>query len=461
MTPISVRDALATFPDVPEVSVPLDQVARHFARHHAGIPASSSARPEPAVLYRPPDADLPVLLGLYGSADRVRDWLPGLPGQVNAQTVAAVFGKAVEPSWVENRREPYDGDLSGLPVLRTTPRDAGPYVTLGLVHALDPDTGATALSAHRMLVLGPDRLGVWMVPGRALRAMHEATSRRRERLPVSVNIGAPPAAVIASALTTTALAGRGKLALAGALAGTAVTLTDAVTQPVPVLADAEITLEGYLDHTTADETLGRSVGPSMPEFLGYDGGGQPDLPVLTVTGITVRPDPVYQAVIGPGREQSVILGTAGELSVAAVVDQDWDLIADLHHTPAGGGMLTLVVAVRRYSPRSEGRLKHIARRLFDGHPFLKLIVFTDTDVDIRCAEDVLWAITTRCNLATDAMSYGGYRPLRMDPSQTEPWVAERGRDGGSERSFIDATVPYRLRRAASRSYGLGLDGVAR
>ncbi len=460
MTPVSVRDALAALPDVPEVSVPLDDVARHFAEHHAGIPATSSARSEPAVLYRPPGARLPVLLGLYGSADRLRGWLPGLPDRVNAQTAAAMFDQNVEPVWVPDRRERFDGDLTDLPVLRATPRDAGPYITLGLVHAV-AESGATALSAHRMLVLGPDRLGVWMVPGRALRAMHEAASRRRERLPVSVNIGAPPAAVVSSALTTTALGGRAKLAVAGALAGDPLTLTAAVTQPVPVLADAEITLEGYLDDTTADETLGRRVGPSMPEFLGYDGGGQADLPVLTVTGVTVRPDPVYQAVIGPGREQSVILGTAGELSVAAVVDQDWDLIADLHFTPAGGGMLTLVVAVRRHSPRSEGRLRHIARRLFDGHPFLKLIVFTDTDVDVRCPEDVLWAITTRSNLSADAFSFGGYRPLRMDPSQTEPWSAARGRDGGSERSFIDATVPYRLRRAASRSFGLGLDGVAR
>lgn len=461
MRPTSVRDALAALPDVPEVdSVRLDRVARHYARHYAGIPATSAARAEHAVLYRPPDAGLPVLLGLYGSADRLRSWLPGLPARVNAESAAAVFAAAVRPVRVPDRRERRDVDLGALPILRATPRDAGPYVTLGLVHAGGPD-GRGALSAHRMLVLGPDRLAVWMVPGRALRLLHEAATRRRGRLPVSVNIGAPPAAVVASALTTTALAGRDKLAVAGALAGGPVALSEAATQPVPVLADSEIVLEGYLDHTTADETLGRAVGASMPEFLGYDGGAQPDLPVLTVTGVTTRPDPLYQAVIGPGREQAVILGTAGELCAAVAGDHDWDLISDLHYTPAGGGMLTLVVAVRRDSPRSEGRLKHIARRMFDGHPFLKLVVFTDTDVDIRSPEDVLWAITTRCNLSTDCVTYGGYRALRMDPSQTEQWAQARGRDGGSDRTFIDATVPHRLRAKASRSFGRGLDGVVR
>src|SRR5262249_23736259 len=162
--------------------------------------------------------------------------------------------------------------------------------------------------------------------------------------------------------------------------------------------------------------------------------------------ITTRRDPLYQAVIGPGREQSVILGTAGALSVAlsgcGSCDEDWQLVHDLYYPPAGGGMLTLIVAGHQPGVRSGARRKHIARRIFDGQPFTKLIVFTDTDVDIRSAEDVLWAMTTRSNLVDDCVSFGSFRPLRMDPSQTERWSRSRGGAGCGNRSFIDATVPF-------------------
>jgi UbiD family decarboxylase len=419
-------------------------IAADFAARFAGVPATSAARPEKVVRYRVDGCPVPVLLGTYGSAERVRGWLPGLPDVSTVDSVGRVLAAAVPPERVD--RPPCQQvvapavDLGALPVLHTTPRDAGPYLTMGVVHA------GTALSVHRMLVLDRDRLAIWMVPGRALRALQAAAGR----LPVSISIGAPPAAVVASALSSALLpAGVGKLDVAGALAGGPVTVAAGISQPVAVLAESEIVLEGEFDGTLADETLSGDIGGSLPEFLGYDGGAQPGLPVITVTAVTTRRNPVYQAVIGPGREQAVILGLAGALSVALTgADADWRLITDLHFTPAGGGMLLLFVAVRKGSGRADGRLGRLARRIFDRHRFVKLIVFTDDDVDIRCTEDVWWAVTTRSNLGHDATTLPGYRPLGMDPSQGS-W---RGDDAGSGRTYVDATVPYGRRDRATRSF---------
>ncbi|GAA1964918.1 UbiD family decarboxylase [Amycolatopsis minnesotensis] len=433
-------------------------VAADFAAGFGGIPANSLARPEKAVEYRIEDSPVPVLLGLYGCRDRVRAWLPGLPEAVSRAAADRVLAAVRPPETVADppvqavvRRHRID--LGELPVLYSTPRDAGPYLTMGMIYAADPDTGEVALSVHRMLVVGPDRLAVWMVPSRRLRAMHEAAVRRAGRLAVSVNIGVPPAAMIASALSSKVLAGTGKLAIAGALAGAPIALAPAVGQPTYVLAESELVLEGYLDDTVTDETLSGAPDVSLPEFLGYDGEARRDLPVLTVTAVTSRESPVYQAVIGPGREQSVILGTAGTLSVALSHDgDDWNLIHNLHYSPAGGGMLLLFVSVRKPSPEADGRLKHIARRIFDDHPFVKLIVFTDDDVDITSAEDVLWAITTRANLNTDSVTFGGFRALTMDPSQGAGWAAARGADSPPGRTYIDATVPHALRSSVTRSF---------
>lgn len=443
----------------PDTALPAYAVAADFAAHHAGIPATAVPRAEPAVCYRVDGFAIPALVGMYGCPDRVRSWLPGLPRRIDRSAAGALLGAACRPVQVRDpacqRRE---SALDRLPVLRATPRDAGPYLTMGLVCARDDDTGEVALSVHRMLVLGPDRLAIWLVPGRALRRMHEAAVRARTRLAVSVNIGAPPAAMIASALTTAVLpAGTGKLALAGAMAGGPVSVADAVSQPTLVLAESEIVVEGYLDDTVADETPAGSPGVSLPEFLGYDGESRASLPVLTVTAVTTRSDPHYQAVIGPGREQSVILGLAGTLSVALSLTEAADrrLVADLHHSPAGGGMLLLVVAVRKGCAEDDRRLGCLARRVLTAHRFVKLIVFTDQDVDITSAEDVLWAVTTRANLGTDSVTLPGFDPLTMDPSQRADWARERGRDGSTGRTFVDATTPYALRGTVVRSYGGG------
>jgi gallate decarboxylase subunit C len=440
----------------PSAALPCDAVAADFATRYAGIPANSFARTEPVVCYRVDGRSIPVLLGLYGCAERVRAWLPGLPGRTDRAGADALLSAAMPPVVVEDpacRQRVYARvDLTKLPALRATPRDAGPYLTMGLVLAGEPGAAESALSVHRMLVLGRDRLAIWMVPGRALRRMHEAAVLTGRRLPVSVNIGAPPAAIVASALNSAVLpADKGKLDLAGAMAGAPVTVAAGLSQPVAVLAESEIVIEGFLDGTVADESLNGPPDISLPEFLGYDGSARTDLPVITVTAVTTRRSPRFQAVIGPGREQSVILGLAGAVSVALTGDDaDWRMIKDLHYSPAGGGMLLLVVAVRKSSAADDDRLGPIARRIFDKHGFVKLIVFTDADVDITSPEDVLWALTTRANLGSDCGTFAGFRPLGMDPSQGASWA----RSGGSGRSYVDATVPYALQDQVVRSFGV-------
>ncbi len=457
---------------VANTALPRDCIASDFATRFAGIPATSVSRPEKVVRYAVPDSPIPVLLGLYGCPDRVRGWFPGLAARTNVGTVTRLLDDLRPPRpertpACQQHIETDRIDLRELPALRATPRDAGPYLTMGLVHAQDPDSGDLTLSTHRMLVLDDNRLAIWMVPGRRLRELHEAALRRGGRLPVGISIGTPPAAMLASALSTAVLpAGVSKLAVAGALAGAAISTAPAVSQPLPVLAESEIVLEGYLDHSVADETLHGPPSVSLPEFLGYDGEARTALPVVTVTALTSRRAPIYQAVIGPGREQSVILGLAGALSVAlSGSDQDWRMITDLHYGAAGGGMLLLVIAVRKDSAAADGRLGAIARRIFDRHRFVKLIVFTDTDVDITSTEDVCWAITTRSNLGTDCITLPGYRPLPMDPSQRPDWGQARGSgsgsDGGTARSFIDATIPYRLQNSTNRSFPALVKGSVR
>lgn len=447
------------------------EIAGHFAERHAGTPATGRAGAEDVALYSGVEgAALPVLLGLYGDGARVRGWLPGLPRRVRPDDARRRLAGGPDPVWTGAapcRQEVWAGpvDLARLPVLTATPRDAGPYVTMGLIHARDPEGGPEggedALSVHRMLVTGRDRLTVWMLPGRRLRALYDAATARGIRLPVTVGIGAPPAAVVASALGTAFLpAGTGKLKAAGALAGRPIALAPALTQPAVALAASEIVLEGYFDGTVADEAVpgrDRPSGVSLPEFLGYDGRTKPDVPVMTVTAVTTRRDALYQAVIGPGREQSVVLGIAGALSVGLSLAAEEPalaaLVCDLHFPAAGGGMLLLAVGIAKTGPEDDGRLEPLARHVFARHPFVKLIVFADEEIDIANEEDLLWAVVTRSNLRTDCASFADAPNMPMDPSQGAAWLEARGAgDGRAGRSFIDATTPFRLKAETVRSF---------
>ncbi|WP_285606660.1 UbiD family decarboxylase [Actinokineospora globicatena] len=360
------------------------EIAADFAERFTGVPANLSSRSEMVVRYRVSDSPIPVILGFYGDAYRVRSCLPGLPGQANQEAVAALIDAATAPVQVMRPRERWpEVDLCALPVLPS--RDGKPNITMGVVYA--SQCGATTMSAHRMQVLDKNHLALRVGQEHELQALHAHAVAAGEQLAVSVNLGPPPAAMVACGLPPW-LWPVGRPALAGALAGAPLALSAGVR--TTVLADSEIVLEGYLDGTRTGDT-----------------------PVLTVTAMTTRPDPVYHALLDPGRERSVVLGLAGALSVARTLDDD--LVTDVHHSPAGGGTLLLVIAVHKRSPADDHRLSDIARRVFDRHPLGELIVFTDDDVDISCAEDVLWAIATR----------GTHR---------SEW--SRGR------TFVDATVPF-------------------
>lgn len=426
-----------------------DAAAAEVAAHHVGPPARPRAGPEPVVLFRQPQGPA-LCFGLYGDEARLRGWLPGLPSHIAPDTLAGFA--PVAPVW-EGATDHQSGppDLTALPVPQVTPRDAGRYLSMGFVMA--ETGGQVAVSAHRMLVLGPDRLGLWMLPGRALRLMAEAAHAEGRDLPVTVNIGVPPALAIASATSTALLpAPLDKLALAGGLAQAPLALARS-TDGLAYLARAEIVLEGVITAEQVPEALPcASLAGSMPEFLGYDGHGQPALHVLRLTGQRQRPEALFQSVIGPGREQSAILGLGGALALALALPPALG-VHDLRFAPAGGGMLLLYAALKAEAPRDLGAprdLAAIAQAMVRICPFLKTVIFVDEDVSVQSDEDMLWAMTTRAQLAEDCHPLPGHRAMGMDPSQSPEWQALRG-GTGVFKSYVNATVPGGLRPAFRRS----------
>lgn len=436
-----------------EIPLCRDAIAADYARRYAGPPAHGRAGAEPVVRYLTDDGQLPVLLGCFGNEQHVRKKLYNLPQYFTAAALRQLMSQILPAQLIQIRdmplANPHCCHLHQLPVLTHTPNDAGAYISQGFIYA-ENSAGRSSLSAHRLWVLNDRQMGVSILPGRQLATFHQQSLKQGKPLAVSINIGIPPAAAIASSLSGATLPpGLSKLAFAAALAGAPMRIAPCQTQAAACLADSEIILEGSLGDELADESA--VAHHSMPEFAGYPGKAGCGLAVFTLSHMRVRTHASYPALIGPGREQAVLLGLAGALNALLGLPEALARgIADLRYAHAGGGMLLLYVAL--YPGFNQQACLHsMATELIRLNPFTKLIIFVDRDVNLQADEDVLWAITTRSRLEVDCHPLAGFPVLSMDPSQT----TDRWRTTATcpaQKIWINATIPNESPACFQRAY---------
>ncbi|MFF4182009.1 UbiD family decarboxylase domain-containing protein [Streptomyces sp. NPDC001691] len=413
----------------------------------AGTPAPPPTGPGPAVLFErvTPGGDAAsraVLIGLYGTRRRAAALLGTTPAELPGRILDAVAAPVPPVRGRGPVRTLLAPDLTALPVPVLTDQDAGPYLTLGAVLATDPDTGVRNLSVHRMCVQGPDRLSLWMVPGRDLEAAHLAARRRGENLPVAIHLGLGPAALLSSCCPTSLVPAEvDELAVAGALAGAPVELTDCRTVAAECVAHAEYVIEGELLGELAPEN---PQGPyATPEFLGYQGRAHPALPSVRVTAITAREGAIFQTVSGPGHEQSVLLGFGMESAVLARLRELDAPVRAVHCHTAGGGQLMVVLQWRaKRSPADDEAVRKAAESVLEEFRMAKLVVSVDEDVDVESDTDLWWAMTTRLQADRDVAVLPDRLGFPLDPTQSPAYSPTLSADGRTAKAHFDCTVPH-------------------
>ena len=85
-----------------------------------------------------------------------------------------------------------DVDLTQLPILTHYDVNAAPYITAGIVTAIDPDTGVRNTSYNRLMLAGRNELRIFMAVGRHLWTLHNKAERRNEPLPIAIVVGVHP-----------------------------------------------------------------------------------------------------------------------------------------------------------------------------------------------------------------------------------------------------------------------------
>lgn len=348
-----------------------------------------------------------------------------------------------------------------IPAPTNTPEDAGPYVTLGMCYASDVETGESDVTIHRLCLQSKDEISMFFTPGaRHLGAFREKAEALGKPLPISISIGVDPAIEIASCFEppTTPL-GFNELSIAGAIRGKAVELAPCVTIDEKCIANAEYVIEGeLLVGARVREDQNSNTGKAMPEFPGYTGPANEELPVIKVKAVTHRVNPIMQTCIGPSEEHVSMAGIPTEASILDMVERAMPgRVQNVYAHSSGGGKFIAVIQFKKTVPSDEGRQRQAALLAFSAFPELKQVILVDEDVDIFDTNDVLWAMTTRMQADVDIVTIPGVRCHPLDPSN-DPACSWSIRDHGIAcKTIYDATIPFNQKARFQRAKFMEVD----
>ncbi|MBP1736346.1 MAG: bsdC [Oscillospiraceae bacterium] len=438
-------------------------VYRHVG---AGGTVMRPTREGPAVIFHNvsghPDAR--VLIGLLSSRERVGYLLNEKPerlGFLLNQAVENPIPPIIVPNSEASCQEVVhlatdpDFDIRKLvPAPTNTEEDAGPYITLGMCYASDPETGESDVTIHRLCLQSKDEISMYFVPGaRHLEVFRQKAEAEGKPLPISLSIGVDPAIEIAACFEppTTPL-GYNELCAAGAIRGEGVKLTRCLTIEENCIANAEYVIEGELiPGVRCREDQNTNTGKAMPEFPGYTGPANPSLPVIKVKAVTTRKHPIMQTCIGPSEEHVSMAGIPTEASILSMVNKAMPgKLQNVYCASCGGGKYVAILQFQKTVASDEGRQRQAALLAFSAFSELKHVFLVDEDVDCFDLSDVMWAMTTRFQADVDMIPVPGVRCHPLDPSN-DPAFSPSIRDHGIAcKAIFDCTVPFHQKESFQR-----------
>jgi 4-hydroxy-3-polyprenylbenzoate decarboxylase len=370
------------------------------------------------------------------------------------QPVVVPQGQAACQEVVHRATDPGFDIRQLIPAPTNTTEDAGPFITMGLCYGADPENGEEDVTIHRLCVQGPDTISMYFVPGRHLDVFRIKAEKAGMPQPISISIGLDPAVYVAACFEppSTPL-GFNELSIAGALRKKAVELVDCLTVKAKAVAHAEIVIEGLLmpDLRVAEDQNSKT-GKAMPEFPGYNGPAKLSLPVIKVTAVTHRVNPIMQTCIGPSEEHVNLAGIPTEASIITMVNRALPgLLQNVYAHPCGGGKYVAVIQVKKTIPVDEGRQRQAALLAFSAFSELKHVILVDEDVDPFDSNDVMWAMTTRFQADVDVITIPGVRCHPLDPSASPAMSPSIRAAGISCKAIFDCTVPFELKSNFERA----------
>ncbi len=302
-----------------------------------------------------------------------------------------------------------------IPVVTHYEKDDGPFITAGIVIAEDKPQRVRNISYHRLQVLGPDEIGIFIQP-RHLWRLYSEKEREGKGLEVAVAIGLDTAVRLAGATSGSLIPlGFDEFSIAGALRRKAVEIIPGETVDVMVPARAEIVIEGEILPGR------RTVQGPLTNYAGTYGDPW-EGPVVKVRAITHRKDPIYQDLLPFTPEHHLLLAIPSEPVLHERVRQRLPGTKAVHITPGGCGRFHAVVAIEK-EQEEDGR--KAIQAVFEAGPDIKLVTVVDEDVNPYNPREVEWAVATRFQADRDLIVVSGAQGNELDPSSSPPGVTAK------------------------------------
>ena len=297
--------------------------------------------------------------------------------------------------------------FDNIPILKSWIKDAGKFITLGLVATKHPETGVRNLGVYRIQIIDSTHaLMHWQKHKRGA-AHHDITKESNNKIETAIVIGGEPATVFSAIAPVPE--GLDKYLFAGITRKKGIKTVKCKTIDLEVPANAEIVLEGYVD--AADS---RDEGP-FGDHTGYYTPKEP-FPTFTLTGIMQRKNPIYlTTVVGKPILEDAYIGKAIERSFLPLIKMLHPEVIDFSMPPAGWFQGLAIASIKKRYP---GQAKKVMMGLWGmGQLALtKIIVIVDHDVDVHDMNEVIWAITTRVDAARDTIIINNTPTDTLDPA---------------------------------------------
>jgi 4-hydroxy-3-polyprenylbenzoate decarboxylase len=291
-----------------------------------------------------------------------------------------------------------DVDLSAWPIQTCWPEDAGPLITFGLVVSRGPYKERQNIGIYRQQLIGPNKVIMRWLPHRGgaidYREWQEAYPGKR--FPVAVVIGADPATLIAA--VTPIPDTLSEYQFAGLLRGGRSEVVQCKTSTLQVPASAEFVLEGYIE--PGEEALEGPFG----DHTGYY-NSQERFPVFTIECITHRHRPVYHSTYmgrSPHDEPSVLAMALNEVYIP-LLQKQFPEIVDFYLPPEACSYRIAVVSIKKRYPGHARRIMFGIWSCLQQFTYIKFVIVTDDDIDVRNWQDVIWAVATRVDPGRDTL----------------------------------------------------------
>ncbi len=311
---------------------------------------------------------------------------------------------------MENKDTGNKIDILKFPAPKWFKNDGGRYIgTADAVITSDPDSGWVNVGTYRIMIKDRNKLAILMEASRHGRNHYQKYIKKGQECPVAISFGHDPGINLFSGNEVPE--GISEFDFLGSIRGEPISVINGPVTGLPIPADSEIAIEGYITEELTDE------GP-LGEFIGYYGGGKMLNPVIRIEAVYYRNDPImlgtcagkppydYSYFRCPIR--SALIWNSLEATGISGIKGVWC------HEEGYSRAFTAVSLRQTYGGQAV-MAGHIASQCRPGAVAGRYTVVVDDDIDPSNLNDVVWAMCSRNDPATGIHIINDTMGTPLDP----------------------------------------------